>query len=68
MIRLSFNKLAEYLEEYINHQGVKTSIIVWSCETQRWLHKLWFEYRDMMKDVFIDGYEPPNIVEDRAIF
>ena len=34
----------------------------------KWLCKLEYEYKDVYKNVFIDGHEPPNIVEDYKVF
>ena len=31
---------------------------------RKWLYKLRFKYKDIKKDVFIDGYKRPNVVED----
>ena len=31
---------------------------------QKWLYKLGFEYKNIKKDVFVDGHERPDVVED----
>lgn len=35
---------------------------------RNWLHRLGFEYKDVKKDVFVDGHERPDVVEDRKKF
>ena len=35
---------------------------------RNWLHKLGFEYKDVKKDVFVDGHERPNVAEAREKF
>lgn len=47
---------------------MKTPIIIGSHTAQRWLYKLGYEYKDVHKDVLIDGYEKSDIIEDRKVF
>ena len=35
---------------------------------RRWLNQLGYTYRDIKKDVFIDGHECADVVEDRKAF
>ena len=58
----------QYLKEYVNPEGVPTPIEIKSRTARNWLHKLGFEYKDVKKDVFIDGHERPDVVQDRQIF
>lgn len=48
----------------MDSEGVQTLIVIRSCTAQRWLHELGFEYKEVKKDVFIDGHERPDVVED----
>lgn len=36
--------------------------------TQRWLNQLEYTYWEIKKDVFIDGYEHPNVIKDQKVF
>lgn len=47
---------------------VEVFIVIWLCTACNWLLKLEYEYRDMRKDVFIDGHKWPNVVEDQINF
>lgn len=67
-IGLSSYLLVQHLKEYINPEGVKTPIVIRSRTARTWLHKLGFEYKDVKKDVFIDGHERSDVVEDRTKF
>ncbi len=61
---LSSYKLVQYLKEYVNRQEVRTPIVIRFRTARRWLNNLGFEYKDVKKDVFIDGDERPEVVED----
>lgn len=47
----------QHLKEYVNPESVPISIEIKSYTARNWLHKLDFEYKDVKKDVFIDGHE-----------
>lgn len=65
---MSFYKLIQFLKTYVDSEGVDTPIVSCSRTAQRWLCKLGYEYKDVHKDVFINRYEQPNIVEDCRVF
>lgn len=52
----------------MNPEGIQTSIEIKSRTARKWLHKLGFQYKDIKRDIFIDGYERPDVVEDRQKF
>lgn len=37
-------------------------------QAQQWLNQLGYTYRDIKKDVFVDGHERANVVEDSRVF
>ena len=39
-----------------------------SRTARNWLRKLGYEYKDVRKDVFVDGHERSDVVEDRKNF
>ena len=49
-------------------EGVETPIVIWSRTTRKWLYKLGYEYKDVYKDVFINGHEQSDVVEDCKVF
>ena len=61
-------KLVQYLKGYINPEGNTNSIEIKSRTAQKWLHRIGFEYKDVKKDVFVDGYERSDVIEDRKRF
>ena len=67
-LELSLYKLVQYLKEYVNSEGMITPIEIKLRNAQNWLHHLGFEYKDVKKDVFIDGHERPDVIEDRKKF
>ena len=56
------------MKTYVNSQGVETPILIRSRTARRWLCKLGYEYKDMRKYVFVDGYERSDVVKDRINF
>ena len=42
--------------------------MICSRTARKWLCKLGYEYKDIHKDVFIDGHERPDVVKDRRVF
>ena len=68
IIELSFYKLVQFLKTYVNSQGVEILISICSHTVWRWLYKLGYEYKDVRKDVFVDGHERSDVVEDRINF
>ena len=67
-IELRSYKLVQFLKDYVNPQGGEAPIEIRSRTARTWLNKLGYEYKDVRKDVFIDGHERPDVVEDRAKF
>ena len=61
-------KLVQHLRDYVNLGGVQSAIEIKSRTARNWLHKLGFEYKDVKKDVFVDGHERSDVVEDRKKF
>ena len=64
MVGLSFYKLVQLLKEYVNPEGIKTPVVIRSHIAQTWLFKLGFVYKEVCKDVFVDGHKLPDMVED----
>lgn len=52
------------MRDYVNLEGVQSPIEIKSRTARNWLHKLGFEYKDVKKDVFVDGHERPNVMEN----
>lgn len=65
---MSSYKLVQFLKTYENTQGIKTPITIRSRTAQRWLRKLGYEYKNVRKNVFIDGHERSDVIEDRNNF
>lgn len=66
---MSSYKLVQFLKnDYINPEGVHIPIVIRSRTAQTWLNKLGYVYKNVRKDVFIDGHERPDVVEDRNKF
>lgn len=65
---MSSYKLAQHLRDYVNPKGFQAPVEIKSRTARRWLHKLGFEYKDVKKDVFVDGHERPDVIEDREQF
>ena len=63
-IGLSFYKLVQFLKMYFSLQKVKTLIVICSRTAQSWLCKLGYKYKDVRKDVFVDGQEQSNVLKD----
>ena len=49
-------------------EGVEIPIVIRSRTARNWLRKLGYEYKDVRKDVFVDGHERSDVVEDRKNF
>lgn len=56
------------MKTYVNPQGEEIPTTIRSRTARRWLGRLGYEYKDVHKDVFIDGHEPSDVVEDRKNF
>lgn len=48
----------------MNSKGISNSSEIKSCTTCNWLYKPSLKYKNIKKDVFIDGYKRRNIVSD----
>ena len=64
IIELSSYKLVQFLKIYTNLQRIETLISICLRTAWRWLCKLGYEYKDVNKDIFVDGHEQSDIVED----
>ena len=60
--------MVQFLKNYINLQGVETPVVICSRIALTWLHKLGYLHKNVRKDVFVDGHERSDVVEDHANF
>lgn len=58
-------KLVQFLNDYINFKGIKTSIEVCSLITQNSLSKLRYKYKNRDKDLFIYHCKLSNLVKSQ---
>lgn len=49
-------------------ERVEIPIVIWSRIARIWLYNLKYEYKNIHKDIFIDGYEWLDIIEDCKVF
>lgn len=61
---MSSYKLVQHLKGYVNPEGITNPIEIMSRTARKWLHRLGFEYKDVKKDVFVDGHERSDVIED----
>lgn len=61
---MSLYKLVKHLREYVNSEEMTTLIEIKSYTTQNLFHYLSFKYKNMKKDVFIDGHKWSNIIKN----
>ena len=52
------------MKAYENTQGIEIPITICLHKARRWLEKLGYEYKNVCKDIFIDGYKQLDVVED----
>ena len=52
------------MKEYVNLKGIPNPIKIISHTARNWLYKLGYDYKDGKKDVFIDGHERLDIVQN----
>ena len=52
------------MRNYVNLEGIQSPIEIKSGIARNWLHKLGFEYKNIKKDVFVDGHEQLDVIED----
>ena len=57
-------KLVQHLKDYKNPKRKESSVEIKSRTAWKWLHRLGFEYKDVKKDVFVDGHEWSDVIED----
>ena len=60
--------MVQFLKTYVNPEGIQTPIEIQLRTARNWLRKLGFEYKDVHKDVFIDGQERLDVVDDQNNF
>ena len=61
---MSSYKLVQHLKDYVNLEGKKSPVEIKLRIARKWLHCLGFEYKDVKKDVFVDGHEWLDMIED----
>lgn len=61
-------KVVAFLKDYLNLKRLETPIKIRFCTARQWLNQLGYIYRDIKKDVFVNGHERANVVEDRKAF
>lgn len=61
---MNLYKLIQYFKNYINPKGIQALVEIKLQTAQKWLYKFGFEYKDMKKDVFVDGYKQPDVIKD----
>lgn len=47
---------------------IEMPIVICSRTARKWLGKLGFEYKNIRKDIFINGHEQADVVEDQTRF
>ena len=52
------------MKDYVNLKRIETSIEIRSQTAQNWIRKLRNKYKDIHKNLFIDGHEHSNLVND----
>lgn len=57
-------KLGQHLRKNDSPEKVQTPIEIKSRTVCKWLYKLGFKYKNVKKNVFVDKYEQPDVVED----
>ena len=60
--------MVQFLKTNVDPQKVETPIVICLRTTRRWLCKLGYEYKDVCKNVFVDGHEQSDIVKDHKNF
>lgn len=65
---MNSDKLVQFLKNYLDLEGVELLIVIQTHIAQKWLYKLTYKYKDIHKDVFINGYEQSDITKDCKVF
>lgn len=67
---LSSHRLVQFLKEWTgpDPDNPRSPISIKSRTARRWLNCLGYSFRDIKKDVFVDGHGRPDVIEDRAKF
>ena len=68
MAGLSSYKLVQFLKEYVNPEGIEIPVVMCLRTVQTWLCTLRFVYKEVRKDVFVDGHKRTDVVEDQNCF
>lgn len=50
--------------QYIRLQEIDTLIVISLYTAWRWLYQLGYKYKDLYKDIFVNGHEQSNIVNN----
>lgn len=56
------------MRDYVNPKGKKSPVKIKLHMARNWLHQPSFKYKDIKKDVFVNEYEQPDVIEDRERF
>ena len=54
----------QHLRKYGSPERIQTPIEIKFKTMRKWLHKLEFEYKDVNKNVFVNGHKRPNVVDN----
>ncbi len=60
--------MIQFLKTYVSPEREEIPIVIRSRTARNWLRKLGYEYKDVRKNVFVDGHERSDVVEDRKNF
>ena len=61
---MSFYKLVQFLKTYVSPEREEIPIVIRLRTACNWLRKLEYEYKNVHKDIFVDGHERSDIVKD----
>lgn len=57
-------KLIQFLKTYISPERKEIPILIWLHTACNWLRKLGYEYKNIRKDIFVDGHKRLDIMEN----
>lgn len=53
------------MRNYVNLKKIQSLIKIKFRIARNWLYKLDFEYKNIKRNIFVDGHKQPDMVEDR---
>ena len=65
---LTSYKLVRHLKTIVHDRSSGDPITITSRTARKWLRKVGFSYGEVKKNVFVDGHERPDVVQDRNAF